>query len=48
MRRDYPLTHRYLRQFEQLLVARAAYRRYQGRHAFYSMYNVGEYTLARG
>ena len=31
---NYPLTHRYLRQFEPSLVARAAYRRYQGRHAF--------------
>ena len=46
MRRDYPRTYAYLKQFEPLLAARAAYRRYQGRQPFYSMYNVGPYTLA--
>jgi hypothetical protein len=46
MRRDYPRTLAYLRQFEPLLAARAAYRRYQERQPFYSMYNVGPYTLA--
>ncbi len=45
-RRDYPCTLAYLKQFEPLLTARAAYRRYQGRQPFYSMYNVGPYTLA--
>jgi hypothetical protein len=46
MQRDYPRTLTYLRQFEPLLTARAAYRRYQERKPFYSMYNVGPYTLA--
>jgi hypothetical protein len=46
MCRDYPRTLDYLRQFEAILAARAAYRRYQDRQPFYSMYNVGPYTLA--
>ena len=46
MRREYPRTYRYLEQFEPLLRSRAAYRRYQGRKPFYSMYNVGPYTVA--
>ena len=46
MRRDYPRTLAYLRRFEPMLIERAAYRRYQGRQPFYSMYNVGPYTLA--
>lgn len=46
MGRDYPRTLAYLRKFEPLLTARAAYRRYQDRWPFYSMYNVGPYTLA--
>ena len=45
-RRDYPRTLQYLKRFEPLLAARAAYRRYQDRQPFYSMYNVGPYTLA--
>ena len=35
-----------MKQFEPLLGGRAAYRRYQGQKPFYSMYNVGTYTLA--
>ena len=46
MRRTYPQTHRYLQKFEQLLRGRAAYRRYQPQKPFYSMYNVGVYTVA--
>jgi len=46
MRRDYPKTLAYLEQFRRLLCDRAAYRRYQQRAEFYSMYNVGEYTVA--
>ena len=46
LRRDYPQTFAYLKRFESLLTARAAYRRYQDRQPFYSMYNVGPYTLA--
>ena len=45
-RRDYPRSFAYLKQFEAILTARAAYRRYQDRQPFYSMYNVGPYTLA--
>ena len=44
--RDYPRSLAYLKRFEPLLTARAAYRRYQDRQPFYSMYNVGPYTLA--
>jgi methylase of polypeptide subunit release factors len=46
LRRDYPRTFAYLQRFEEILTARAAYRRYQDRQPFYSMYNVGPYTLA--
>jgi len=46
MRRDFPKSYAYLKEFEDLLVRRAAYRRYQGRSAFYSMYDIGTYTLA--
>ncbi|MBN2577514.1 MAG: N-6 DNA methylase [Pirellulales bacterium] len=42
----FPHTYAYLRQFETPLRARSAYRRYQSRGPFYSMYNVGPYTLA--
>lgn len=46
MRRDYPKTYDYLKQFDRVLKARAAYKRYQESKAFYSMYNVGPYTVA--
>jgi hypothetical protein len=46
LRRDYPRTFDYLQRFLPLLTSRAAYRRYQDRQPFYSMYNVGPYTLA--
>ena len=46
MRRRYPNALAYLSQFRRLLAGRAAYRRYQHRAAFYSMYNVGTYTVA--
>ncbi|HUT11378.1 MAG TPA: N-6 DNA methylase [Thermoguttaceae bacterium] len=46
MRRDYPRTLEYLGRFERLLRSRAAYKRYQNNKAFYSMYNVGRYTVA--
>ncbi|MHB8898090.1 MAG: hypothetical protein ACYC6Y_05035, partial [Thermoguttaceae bacterium] len=46
LERDYPLTSAYLAQFETVLRRRAAYRRYQDSAPFYSMYNVGLYTLA--
>jgi hypothetical protein len=42
----YPQTLAYLEQFRELLRARAAYRRYQAAAPFYSMYNVGPYTMA--
>ena len=45
-RRDYPRSFDYLESFRPLLAARAAYRRYQDRQPFYSMYNVGPYTLS--
>jgi hypothetical protein len=46
MRSQYPRTLAYLERFRDLLTARAAYRRYQNRGPFYSMYNVGTYTVS--
>ena len=46
MRERYPRTLAYLERFRDLLAARAAYRRYQHGGPFYSMYNVGPYTLS--
>ena len=46
MARRYPRTLAYLKRFEPLLTRRAAYRRYQGGRPFWSMYNVGPYTVA--
>ena len=46
MRRHYPRALSYLERFRDLLTARAAYRRYQQGGTFYSMYNVGPYTMA--
>ncbi len=46
MRAKYPRTLAYLERFRELLVARAAYRRYQQSGPFYAMYNVGPYTVA--
>ena len=46
MRGQYPRTLAYLKRFRELLEGRAAYRRYQQAGPFYSMYNVGPYTVA--
>lgn len=46
MRRSYPRTFAYLERFRDVLTARAAYRRYQSGGPFYSMYNIGPYTVA--
>ena len=46
MQDRYPRTLAYLQQFAGLLTGRAAYRRYQQSGPFYSMYNVGPYTVA--
>jgi len=46
MRARYPRTYAYLERFRDVLAARAAYRRYQDTKPFYSMYNVGPYTVA--
>ena len=46
MQDRYPRTLVYLEQFSELLTGRAAYRRYQQDAPFYSMYNVGPYTVA--
>jgi hypothetical protein len=46
LRRQCPEAYGYLEQFRGVLSGRAAYRRYQDRAAFYSMYDVGPYTLA--
>lgn len=46
MAERWPKTLAYLEQFEPLLRSRAAYRRYQAEAAYWSMYNVGPYSLA--
>jgi len=46
LRAECPQTFAYLERFESLLRHRAAYRRYQDGAPFYSMYNVGSYTVA--
>jgi type I restriction-modification system DNA methylase subunit len=47
MKQKYPLTYTYLKQFERVLKSRAAYRRYfKESDPFYSMFDVGSYTLA--
>ena len=46
MQDRYPRTLAYLERFTELLTGRAAYRRYQQDAPFYSMYNVGPYTVA--
>lgn len=46
LRRDFPRTYAYLKRYHEMLTARAAYRRYQSRAPFYSMYNVGPYSIA--
>ncbi len=42
----YPLTYSFLERFREQLESRSAFRRFQSRQPFYSMYNVGAYTLA--
>ena len=46
MQTRYPQTLAYLKRFHDVLLRRAAYRRYQGKGPFYAMYNVGPYTPA--
>jgi SAM-dependent methyltransferase len=47
LERELPRTYAYLCRFRAMLSQRAAYRRYQGdSKPFYSMYNVGAYTLS--
>lgn len=44
--RRLPKTYAYLQRFRTLLESRAAWKRYQQAGPFYSMYNVGDYTLS--
>ncbi len=46
LRARWPRTYAYLRAHERVLRERAALRRFQRGRPFYSMYNVGPYTLA--
>jgi hypothetical protein len=47
MKTHYPKTYQYLKRFEGVLRERAAYKRYFRSDApFYSMFDVGDYTLA--
>jgi hypothetical protein len=48
MKRDYPKTFAYLKRFEDQLRKRAGFRKYfDSSDPFYSIYNVGPYTLAQ-
>ncbi|HPP53909.1 MAG TPA: hypothetical protein PK777_13230, partial [Thermoguttaceae bacterium] len=47
LRQHCPATWEYLERWEARLRRRAAYRRYQAHAPFYSLYNVGPYTLSR-
>jgi len=48
MKVDYPKTYLYLKRFEATLKERAAYKRYFDEDdPFYSMFDVGDYTLAQ-
>lgn len=49
MRARHPWTYTYLLKFKDVLLSRAAYRKYHAdsAHAFYSQFNVAEYTFAR-
>ncbi len=46
MRAQYPLTLEYLKRFEEPLRARAAYKKFQYRAPYWSLYNVDETTFA--
>ena len=48
LKNGYPLTYGWLDSHKQLLLQRAAYKRYfrADRAPFYSMFNSGEYTLS--
>jgi hypothetical protein len=46
MRKTFPKTYAYLNDVKEILIGRAAYKRYQGHSPFYSMYDIGPYTLA--
>ena len=49
MRARQPWTYTYLLKFKDVLLSRAAYRKYHAdsAHAFYSQFNVADYTFAR-
>ncbi len=44
---SWPRCHRYLAAHQVALLQRAAFRRFQARGPYWSMYNVGPYTLSR-
>lgn len=48
LKKQYQLTYRYLAGFRSVLESRAAYKKYhaEGRHPFYSMFNISEETFA--
>jgi len=47
MKQEYPLTYRYLKQFESVLSERADRKYYPNDSPFYTMRNVADYTFAR-
>ena len=45
---EYPRAYAYLKRFEKMLRERAAYKRYfDDKDAFWTMFNIGEYTFTR-
>ncbi len=43
---NFSKTYRYLKGFEEILIERAAYKKYLGKAPFYSMYDLGKYTFS--
>ena len=43
---NFPKTYGYLKDFEEILKQRAAYKKYLGKTPFYSMYDLGKYTFS--
>jgi len=49
MKNNYPRTYSYLLKFKEILLSRAAYKKYyaDSNHPFYSQYNIADYSFTR-
>ncbi|MDO8577763.1 MAG: N-6 DNA methylase [Dehalococcoidales bacterium] len=47
MRRQFPLTYAFLKNFQKELLSRPLHMRWGPSHPFYSLYNIGPYTFAK-